>query len=131
MHCGGARLQRKGWFYPPTVMTGLARNHAVMADETFGPVAPCVPFDDFDEAIAMANDHRYGLAAVLCSNSAARSLKFLHEIRAVMLLVNAPLRKAPGGTSDPVCTSRIGTGYGQEILIELTRQPSVHWRPTI
>ena len=91
-------------------MTGIARNHAVMADETFGPVAPCVPFDDFDEAIAMANDHRYGLAAVLCSNSAARSLKFLHEIRAVMLLVNAPLRKAPGGTSDPVCTSRIGTG---------------------
>ena len=91
-------------------MTGIARNHAVMADETYGPVAPCVPFDNFDEAIAMANDHRYGLAAVLCSNSAARSLKFLHEIRAVMLLVNAPLRKAPGGTSDPVCTSRIGTG---------------------
>ena len=91
-------------------MTGIARNHAVMADETYGPVAPCVPFDNFDEASAMANDHRYGLAAVLSSNSAARSLKFLHEIRAVMLLVNAPLRKAPGGTSDPVCTSRIGTG---------------------
>ena len=112
-------------------MTGIARNHAVMADETYGPGAPCVPFANFDEASAMANDHRCGLAAVLCSNSAARSLKFLHEIRAVMLLVNAPLRKAPGGTSDPVCTSRIGTGYGQEILIELTRQPSVHWRPTI
>lgn len=94
-------------------MTGLARNHAVMADETYGPVAPCVPFDNFDEAIAMANDHRYGLAAVLCGNSAARSLKFLHEIRAGMIRVNAPPRKAPGGTSDPVGASGIGTGYGQ------------------
>ena len=112
-------------------MTGISKDHPVMADETFGPVAPCVPFDDFDEALALANDHRYGLAAVLCSTSAPRSLKFLHEVRAGMIKVNAPPRKAPGGTSEPVGASGIGAGYGQELLLELTRQSSVQWRPEI
>jgi acyl-CoA reductase-like NAD-dependent aldehyde dehydrogenase len=87
------------------VLTGVSKDQPVMADETFGPVAPCVPFDDFDEAIALANDHRYGLAAVLCSTSAPRSLKFLHEVRAAMLNVNAPPRKAPGGTSGPAASA--------------------------
>lgn len=131
LHCGGARVDRKGWFYPPTVITGVTAAQPVMADETFGPVAPVVPFDDFDEAIALANDHRYGLAAVLCSTSAPRSLKFLHEVRAGMLKVNAPPRKAPGGTSEPVGASGIGAGYGQELLLELTRQSSVQWKPGI
>lgn len=131
LHCGGARLDRKGWFFPPTVMTGVSKDQPVMADETFGPVAPCVPYDDFDEAIALANDHRYGLAAVLCSTSAPRALKFLHEVRAGMLRVNAPPRKAPGGTSEPVGASGIGAGYGQELLLELTRQSSVMWKPGI
>ena len=131
VHCGGGRLERKGWFYPPTVMTGISRDQPVMVDETFGPVAPCMPFDDFDEAIALANDHRYGLAAVLCSTSSTRSLKFLHEVRAGMLKVNAPPRKAPGGTSEPVGASGIGAGYGQELLLELTRQSSVQWKPGI
>src|SRR5690606_20188428 len=40
VHCGGARADRRGWFYPPTVMTGVAADQPVMADETFGPVAP-------------------------------------------------------------------------------------------
>jgi NAD-dependent aldehyde dehydrogenases len=131
LHCGGARLDRKGWFYPPTVMTGISKDQPVMADETFGPVAPCMPFDDFDEALALANDHRYGLAAVLCSASSSRSLKFLHEIRAGMIKVNAPPRKAPGGTSEPVGASGIGAGYGQELLLELTRQSSIQWKPSI
>lgn len=131
LHCGGARLDRRGWFYPPTVLTGTSKDQPVMADETFGPVAPCVPFEDFDEAIALANDHRYGLAAVLCSSSAPRSLKFLHEVRAGMLKVNAPPRKAPGGTSEPVGASGIGAGYGKELLKELTRQSSVQWKPEI
>ena len=131
IHCGGARLDRKGWFFPPTVMTGTAPDQAVMADETFGPVAPCVPYDDFDEAIAMANDHRYGLAAVLCTNSGARALKFLHEVRGGMIKINALPRRAPGGSSEPVGASGLGAGYGQELLLELTRQSSVQWKPQI
>ncbi len=131
VHCGGSRVDRKGWFYPPTVITGVTASQPVMADETFGPVAPVVPFDDFDEAIALANDHRYGLAAVLCSSSSARSLEFLHEVKAGMIKINAPPRKAPGGTSEPVGASGIGAGYGQELLLELTRQSSVQWKPGI
>lgn len=39
----------------------------LMDEETFGPIAPVMPFDDFDETIAMANDCRYGLSAILCT----------------------------------------------------------------
>lgn len=63
------------------MMTGTTSDQAVIADETFGPVVPCVPFDDFDRTIALASDHRFGPAAVLCTNSSPRALKFLHEVR--------------------------------------------------
>lgn len=128
IHCGGTRLDRKGYFFPPTVVTGMPADAPIMMEETFGPVAPIVPFDDFDEAIAMANSSRFGLAGVVCTNSSSRAVKALHELRAGMLKINMPPRKAPGGTSEPVGASGLGHGYGQELLLELTRQSSVQWK---
>lgn len=131
VHCGGGRLGRKGYFYPPTVLTGMAPDQPVMVEETFGPVAPIVPFDDFEEALALANGSRFGLAGVICTNSSANAIRALHGMRAGMLKINMPPRKAPGGTSEPVGASGLGHGYGQELLHELTRQSSVQWRDTL
>jgi acyl-CoA reductase-like NAD-dependent aldehyde dehydrogenase len=128
VHCGGARLNRKGYFYPPTVVTGVKPDIRLMVDETFGPVAPVVPFDDFDEAIALANATRYGLAAIVCTTSAPRAIKAIHEIQAGMVKINTMRGKAPGATSEPAKASGLGHGYGIELLMELTRQKSVHWR---
>ena len=125
---GGQRLDRRGYFYPPTVVADVARDTLLMTEETFGPVAPCVAFDDFDEAIALANDSRFGLAAIVCTTSAPRAIKAVHELNAGMVRINTMRGRSPGATSEPFGASGLGHGYGVEFLWELTRQKSVHWR---
>jgi len=126
--CGGDRLEGKGFFYPPTVITGVSPDSELMIEETFGPVAPCIPFDDFDEAIALANSTRFGLAAIVCTTSAPRAMQAIHSIRAGMVKINTMRGKAPGATSEPFNSSGLGHGYGVEFLHELTRQKSIHWK---
>jgi acyl-CoA reductase-like NAD-dependent aldehyde dehydrogenase len=128
LRCGGERLARRGYFYPATVLTGVTHDMPLMVEETFGPVAPCVPFDDFDEAIALANQSRYGLAAIVCTTSAPRAIKAVHALRAGMIRINTMRGRSPGATSEPFGASGLGHGYGVEFLQELTRQKSVHWR---
>jgi acyl-CoA reductase-like NAD-dependent aldehyde dehydrogenase len=128
INCGGNQLQRPGFFYPPTVLTNLDPNAVMNRDETFGPVAPCAPFRDFDEAIHLANQGQYGLAAIVCTTSAPRAMKAIQELQAGMVKINAMRGKAPGGTSEPARSSGLGHGYGVEFLAEITRQKSVHWR---
>jgi acyl-CoA reductase-like NAD-dependent aldehyde dehydrogenase len=110
------------------VLTHVSMDAALMLEETFGPVAPCIPFDDFDQAIAMANDSRFGLAAIVCTTSAPRALKAVHSLRAGMVKINTMRGKAPGASSEPFNASGLGHGYGMEFLHELTLQKSVHWR---
>jgi acyl-CoA reductase-like NAD-dependent aldehyde dehydrogenase len=110
------------------VLTGVDGDMLLMQEETFGPVAPLIPFDEFDEAIELANDCRYGLAAIVCTTSAPRAIAAIERLQAGMVKVNTMRGKAPGATSEPFKASGLGHGYGVEILMELTRQKSVHWR---
>lgn len=128
VNCGGRPLQRRGYFYPPTVLTNLHADFVINREETFGPVAPCVPFRDFDEAIHFANQGRYGLAAIVCTTSAPRAMKAIQELQVGMVKINAMRGKAAGGTSEPARASGLGHGYGMEFLAEITRQKSVHWK---
>jgi acyl-CoA reductase-like NAD-dependent aldehyde dehydrogenase len=125
---GGARTNRIGYFYPPTVLSSIDRDMRLMNEETFGPVAPLISFDDFDEAIALANDCRYGLAAIVCTTSAPRAIEAVQKLQAGMVKINTMRGKAPGATSEPYKASGLGHGYGVEFLMEITRQKSVHWR---
>jgi succinate-semialdehyde dehydrogenase/glutarate-semialdehyde dehydrogenase len=70
---GGRRHALGGTFYEPTVLTGVTPSMAVAREETFGPVAACFSFDSEQEAIAMANDTEFGLAAYLYTRDLARS----------------------------------------------------------
>src|SRR3989344_4503818 len=62
---GGKRLERKGYFYPPTVLTQVEKGMAVFDEEVFGPVLPVISFKDNDHAIRIANDNPYGLGATV------------------------------------------------------------------
>lgn len=128
VRCGGARLDRKGYFFPPTILTRIERNMLLMDEETFGPIAPVMPFDDFDEAIAMANDCRYGLSAIVCTSNASRAIKAIQGLKAGMIKINTMRGRTAGATSEPLKASGIGHGYGIEMLQELTVQKAVHWR---
>lgn len=128
VRCGGERLARRGFFFPPTVLTGIERDMLLMDEETFGPIAPVMPFDEFDEAIALANDCRYGLAAIVCTTSAPRAIKAIQGIKAGMVKINTMRGRTAGATSEPFKGSGIGHGYGIEMLQELSVQKAVHWR---
>lgn len=128
VHCGGAVLDRPGYFYPPTVLTGVGADTPLRLDETFGPVAPVEPFQDFEQAVAVANSSRFGLAAIVCTESAPHALHAIHALQAGMVKVNTIRGKAPGATSEPFKSSGLGHGYGLELLHELTVQKSIHWR---
>jgi succinate-semialdehyde dehydrogenase/glutarate-semialdehyde dehydrogenase len=60
---GGARPERRGWFFRPTLVTDVRPGAALCAEEPFGPIAPIWPFTTFEEGVARANASTYGLAA--------------------------------------------------------------------
>lgn len=128
VHTGGRKPDSVGYFFPPTVLTHVSHDMDIMKEETFGPIAPVMAFDDFDQAIAMANDTRFGLAAIVCTDSGARGIQALQQLNAGMVKINTLRGKAHGATSEPFGASGIGHGYGTEFFHEITRQKSVHWR---
>jgi succinate-semialdehyde dehydrogenase/glutarate-semialdehyde dehydrogenase len=89
---GGARLMEegldRGQFFAPTVLTGVTPEMDIYYEETFGPIAPVIPFDDDDEVIAMANDTAYGLAAYLYTNNLSRALRVSEKLRFGIIGIN-------------------------------------------
>jgi len=77
--CGGHRMMDNGLdagsFYAPTVLSNVSTDMMIYREETFGPVAAVIPYDDTDDVIAMANDTHYGLAAYVYTNNIARALR--------------------------------------------------------
>ena len=72
VHAGGERLGRKGYFYPPTVLSGVPRDARLCDEEIFGPVAPLTAFETEADAIAAANDTEYGLVSYVFTNDLRR-----------------------------------------------------------
>ncbi|MFJ9022103.1 NAD-dependent succinate-semialdehyde dehydrogenase [Streptomyces sp. NPDC102259] len=107
---GGERPDRPGYFFAPTVLTDVPEDAELLHEEPFGPIAPIVPFDDLDEALAAANALPYGLAAYGFTGSAATAEKLSAELEAGILSLNhcgGSVHEAPsGGVKD--------SGYGRE-----------------
>ena len=81
----------RGWFYEPTILTGVTHDMAIMREECFGPVASICRVADFDEAIARANDSPYGLGACLFTTSLDEAMEAAERLEAGMVWVNNPL----------------------------------------
>ncbi len=84
---GDDRLDR-GFFYAPTVLTGVSEDMTVYREETFGPVAPVVIYDDVDEVIALANDTHYGLAAYVYTESLKTALSAFEALDFAIVGIN-------------------------------------------
>jgi len=89
---GGSRLQTgqfaKGNWFEPTVLTNVRQDMEIMQREVFGPVIPIMEFNDFDSAMALANDSRYGLAAYLFTDDMHRVLRAVRDLECGELYVN-------------------------------------------
>ena len=88
---GGHRLDRKGYFVHPTVLTNVDRGLKLYQQEIFGPVVTILPFDDEDEAVAMANDTTYGLAATAWTNNLSRAHRLGKRLQAGTVTINCQL----------------------------------------
>jgi acyl-CoA reductase-like NAD-dependent aldehyde dehydrogenase len=88
---GGHRLDRKGYFVHPTVLTNVDPRMRLYQQEIFGPVVSILPFDDEDEAVAMANDTTYGLAATAWTENVRRAHRIVKRLQAGSVQVNCQL----------------------------------------
>ncbi|AHG19712.1 succinate-semialdehyde dehydrogenase [Chania multitudinisentens RB-25] len=109
-------------FFQPTVVTGVTQQMSFAKEETFGPVAPLFRFHDEAEAIAMANDTEFGLAAYLFTQNAARQWRVPEALEYGMVGINTGLisnEVAPFGGVKQSGLGREGSRYGIEEYLEL------------
>jgi succinate-semialdehyde dehydrogenase/glutarate-semialdehyde dehydrogenase len=121
---GGTRLPELGPnFYAPTVLADITHDMRIMREETFGPVLPIMAFDTEDEAIQLANDSEYGLAASIWTRDRARGEALAARIAAGTVMINDAvscfgISEAPHGGFK---SSGIGRAHGQLGLEEMVR----------
>jgi succinate-semialdehyde dehydrogenase/glutarate-semialdehyde dehydrogenase len=89
IHTGGSRVDRAGTFFQPTVLSNVAPGSALLREEIFGPVLAVIPFDNEDEAVALANDTEYGLVSYVFTESLARGQRMIERLRTGMMGLNA------------------------------------------
>jgi succinate-semialdehyde dehydrogenase/glutarate-semialdehyde dehydrogenase len=112
---GGRRHSLGGTFYEPTILTGVTTQMMVAREETFGPVAPLFSFKTEAEAIRMANDTEFGLAAYLYTRDLARSWRVSEAIEYGIVGLNTGIistEVAPFGGVKESGTGREGSKYG-------------------
>ncbi|MBB4858662.1 succinate-semialdehyde dehydrogenase/glutarate-semialdehyde dehydrogenase [Novosphingobium chloroacetimidivorans] len=119
---GGKRHELGGFFFEPTVLTGVTQDMLICREETFGPVAPLIRFQDEAEVIRLANDTEYGLAAYLFAKEASRIWRVAAALEAGMVGINTGLisnEVAPFGGVKQSGLGREGSIYGIDEYLEL------------
>lgn len=117
---GGKRpaQHERGYFYQPTVITGINTDMPVYREELFGPVMPVIPFGDVDEAVSLANSLEYGLAAYVQTNDLRIATHMYERLEFGMVAINDWLPSTPEMPFGGVKMSGIGRECGAEGLQE-------------
>jgi succinate-semialdehyde dehydrogenase/glutarate-semialdehyde dehydrogenase len=114
----GGRQEGPGFFFAPTMLTGVDRRHAVGGEETFGPVAAVLVADDEESALRMANDTEYGLGGAVWTADLDRGERFIERLDAGTISINDMVKSDPrlpfGGVK--------ASGYGRELAVEGIRE---------
>ncbi|WP_269511631.1 NAD-dependent succinate-semialdehyde dehydrogenase [Acinetobacter baumannii] len=119
---GGQRSALGGTFFEPTVLTGVTQDMKVSKEETFGPLAPLFRFKTEDEAVAIANDTEFGLAAYLFTQSTARQWRVGEALEYGMVGINTGAisnEVAPFGGVKQSGLGREGSKFGIEEYVEM------------
>ena len=119
---GGGRSELGGSFVDPTILTGVTSDMRVFREEIFGPVSPLVSFSTEEEAIAMANDTEFGLAAYFCARDVGRVWRVSEALEYGIIGVNEGIisnAMAPFGGVKESGNGREGSKYGLDDYIEI------------
>lgn len=123
---GGARPSGlEGYFLEPTLLTNVNNDMEAAQNEIFGPVFCVIPFDNLDEAVAIANDSRYGLSGSVFTTDEQAGLDVARRVRSGVFIINGtfPCLAAPFGGG--VKQSGFGREGGPEGLFALTQTKSI------
>jgi len=118
VRCGGTVPDGPGWYYPPTVLTGITPAMRVHTEEVFGPVATVYRVGGIDEAVELANGTEFGLGANAWTEDAHERERFLDGIEAGMVFFNGNVTSYPELPFGGVKTS----GYGRELTAHGIRE---------
>lgn len=108
---GGKRFGNQGYYYEPTVLSHVTPEMSVLTEEVFGPVAAIITFSTIDEALKLANDTPYGLAATIVSKDVEKAKSLIPRIDAGNVFINALVRSDPRLPFGAIKKS----GYGREL----------------
>jgi betaine-aldehyde dehydrogenase len=130
-----------GSYYEPTLVVDAPQHSEIVQDEVFGPVLVVLPFDTDDEALALANDTRYGLAASVWTRDVYRSLRFTRDIAAGCVWVNDHIpiiSEMPHGGVKQSGFGKDMSSYSFEeytavkhVMYDLTGQARKPWHSTV
>jgi acyl-CoA reductase-like NAD-dependent aldehyde dehydrogenase len=122
---GGRRLQRKGWFYAPTLLSGVLPGMAAFDEETFGPVAAVTPVFDWGEAVELANRSSYGLGASIWTSDPERAAPLANLLETGHVSINGIVKSDPRLPFGGVKRSGYGRELGRHGILEFTNAKSV------
>jgi succinate-semialdehyde dehydrogenase/glutarate-semialdehyde dehydrogenase len=116
--CGGVVPEGAGWYYPPTVVSGVTPDMRVHLEEVFGPAATIYRVADIDEAIELANVTEFGLGSNAWTNDEAERARFVRDIAAGMVFINGNVTSYPQLPFGGIRTS----GHGRELSVDGIRE---------
>jgi succinate-semialdehyde dehydrogenase/glutarate-semialdehyde dehydrogenase len=115
---GGARPDRPGFYFEPTVLADVPADARILREEIFGPVAPIVTFTDEIEAIRLANDTEYGLVSYVYTSDLSRGLRVSEALDSGMVGLNRGLVSDPAAPFGGTKQSGIGREGGHEGMLD-------------
>jgi acyl-CoA reductase-like NAD-dependent aldehyde dehydrogenase len=118
---GGERLGEEGYFYAPTIVTELADDARLVAEEQFGPALPVLVYRDVEEAVERANATNFGLSGSVWSNDVERAMEVAASLECGSAWVNQHIAVAPHLPFGGAKWSGIGVENGPWGLLDFTR----------
>jgi aldehyde dehydrogenase (NAD+) len=115
------RLPAKGFFFPPTLFTGVTQSHRIAREEIFGPVLSILTFRTVDEAVEKANNTAYGLSAGVWTDKGSRILKLSTELKAGVVWANTFNKFDPGSPFGGYKESGFGREGGRQGLLDYAK----------
>jgi succinate-semialdehyde dehydrogenase/glutarate-semialdehyde dehydrogenase len=122
---GGHAIRGPGYFFAPTVLTDVEPSNPVAIEETFGPVAPLLRARSMEHALALANDSRFGLGAVIWTRDIPRAREMAAQLQSGSVTINSVTVSDPRLPVGGVKLSGYGRELGEAGMRELVNVQSV------